>query len=65
MNQKLATKGWTAGGRCSNGNMYQNNPRMEIKASAVVVPNTPLPSVDKKHSSRAILLLGALFIFLP
>jgi hypothetical protein len=25
------------------------------------VPNTPLPSVDKKHSNRAILLLGALF----
>ena len=40
--------------------MYQNNPRMEIKASQVVVPNTPLPSVDKTHSNRAILLLGAL-----
>ena len=45
--------------------MYQNNPRMERKASQVVVPNTPLPSVDKKHSNRAILLLGALFFFKP
>jgi hypothetical protein len=39
---------------------------MEIRASQVVVPNvpnTPLPSVDKKHSNRAKLLLGALFFF--
>jgi hypothetical protein len=45
----------------SNGNMYQNNPHMEIKASEVLVPHTPLPSVDKKHSNRAMLLLGVLF----
>ena len=48
----------------SNGNMYQNNPRMEIKASEVVVPHIPLPSVDKKHSNRAMLLLGVLFFHL-
>ena len=36
---------------------------MEIKASEVVKPHTPLTSIDKNHSNRAILLLGVLFFF--
>jgi len=45
----------------SNGSMYQKKHRMEIKASEVVVLHIPLPSVEKKHSNRTMLLFGVLF----
>ena len=47
---KLAAKGKAASGNYSNGNIYHNNPRMEIRASQVAVPNTPMSSNDHTAS---------------